>query len=405
MKLRAWRLLALSSALFATLICAATRPRYGGTLRLQIPEPMPSLSHLVFETLVRLDERGDPKLHLASGWQHDADFRRWQIYLRAGVSFHDGIPLNGADAQSSLAKALPNATVTAEEHLLVIQSEAPRPNLLRELAAPRTAIVRSTEDGVLIGTGPFQLKDSTLLANEAHWQGRPFLDSITISTSGAADVMQLPVGATQRMVPERFAIWTSAPRELFVIQSLDAPPVIRQALSASIDRAAIANVLTLGRGLPTGALLPQWMSGYAFLFTSPADLQHARQLLVGVRLMPLTLSYSSADPLAKSIVGRIAVNARDAGLSIQISPLAPNPNLRLARIRIESLARIAEEFGLVAPSGSLYERERAMLEGDRVMPLLHVPDVFAIHARVRGWETAHENRDGLLHLDNIWIEP
>jgi hypothetical protein len=121
--------------------------------------------------------------------------------------------------------------------------------------------------------------------------------------------------------------------------------------------------------------------------------------------MPVTLSYSSADPLAKAIAERIAVNARDAGISIHISPLAPNPHLRLARVRIESLAQLAAEFGLEPHEGSLYERERGMLEGDLVIPLLHVPEVFAIHPRIRGWEEAHENRDGLLHLENVWIEP
>jgi hypothetical protein len=217
--------------------------------------------------------------------------------------------------------------------------------------------------------------------------------------------MRIPSSATRRTIPERLGIWTSAPRELFVIQSLDAAQVIREALSASIDRAAIAKVLTLGRGVPTGALLPQWMSGHAFLFQSAPDLPRARQLLHGVRLMPLTLSYSSADSLAKAIAERIAVNARDAGISIQVSPFAPNPHLRLARVRIESLAQLAAEFGLARAEGSPYEREKAMLQESKVIPILHVPDVFAIHPRVRGWEEAHENRDGLLHLENVWIEP
>jgi ABC-type transport system substrate-binding protein len=267
------------------------------------------------------------------------------------------------------------------------------------------AIARRTGEGVLVGTGPFQWKDSTLVCNTSYWNGRPFLDSVEFSSSSEADVMQVPASTTRRMIPERLSLWTSAPRELFAIQSLDAAQVIREALSAAIDRAAIANVLTLGRGVPTGALLPQWMSGHAFLFTSPPDLQHAGRLLAGVRLRPLTLSYSSADPLAKAIAGRIAVNARDAGISIQISPLAPNPHLRLARVRIESLAYLAEEFGLGPAQGSAYEHERAMLEGSRVIPLLHVPDVFAIHPRVRAWEDAHASRDGRLHLENVWIEP
>jgi ABC-type transport system substrate-binding protein len=415
MKLRVWRSLALSSVLLAALLSAATRPRYGGTLRLQLAEPVTMFNpgeskaaafiHLVFETLVRIDERGGPRPHLASGWQNDAGFKRWQFDLRSRVTFHDGAPLNASDAQASLTEVLPDTTVTVKRQILVIESTVPRPNLLRELAHPRAAIVRRAAEGGLVGTGPFERKDSVLVSNQSYWGGRPFLDSIEFTAAGMPDVMQIPANATRRSIPERLSIWTSAPRDLFAIQTLDTAPVIGEALSAGIDRSAIAKVLTLGRGVPTGALLPQWMTGHAFLFSSPPDLPRARQMLAGVRLRPLTLSYSSADSLAKAIAERIAVNARDAGISIQVSPFAPNPHLRLARIRIESLSQLAAEFGLASAAGSPYEAERAMLQGGVVIPLLHVPDVFAIHPRVRGWEGAHESRDGLLHLENVWIEP
>src|SRR5688572_13133554 len=103
MKLRAWRSAALLSAIFATFAGAATRPRYGGVLRAQLAEAPASVDpadpaaarivNLVFETLVRLDERGEPRAHLASGWQRDEGFRRWRLFLRPGVVFHDGTPL------------------------------------------------------------------------------------------------------------------------------------------------------------------------------------------------------------------------------------------------------------------------------------------------------------------------
>ena len=37
------------------------------------------------------------------------------------------------------------------------------------------------------------------------------------------------------------------------------------------------NVLLQGGGEPAGTFLPDWMTGYAFLFPTAADLQRARQ--------------------------------------------------------------------------------------------------------------------------------
>ena len=64
----ALRSVAAISLVFLTLLSAATRPHYGGTLRVQILDALPSLepgessrdriAGLVAETLVDLDDRG-----------------------------------------------------------------------------------------------------------------------------------------------------------------------------------------------------------------------------------------------------------------------------------------------------------------------------------------------------------
>ena len=86
---------------------AVERPRYGGTLRVEMqaavrrldPAEAPErLAGLVFERLVRLDERGRPQPALALSWQSSPGGRRWQFRLRPGVKFHDGSPLTPAAA-------------------------------------------------------------------------------------------------------------------------------------------------------------------------------------------------------------------------------------------------------------------------------------------------------------------
>src|SRR5579859_4921540 len=96
---------------------AATRPRYGGVLRVETRAAMGSLdpatleskdvtreriASLLFETLVAFDETGAVQPKLASGWQHSADYKHWELEIRAGVKLHNGQPLTSTLAAESL---------------------------------------------------------------------------------------------------------------------------------------------------------------------------------------------------------------------------------------------------------------------------------------------------------------
>src|SRR5205085_9966556 len=84
---------------------AATRPRYGGTLRVEMRAAAPSLdpavaatgndsgvaqiSPLVYDTLVRLDAGGRPAASSLGVCQQESE-RHWRCTLRGGVHFSDG---------------------------------------------------------------------------------------------------------------------------------------------------------------------------------------------------------------------------------------------------------------------------------------------------------------------------
>src|SRR5271154_7162113 len=122
MKLIGLRLLALSSALLAAAFCAqaATSPRYGGTLRIELRENAISfdprewkigapdsaidqkLAALVFDRLVTYDNYGRVQPQLATEWSHDATCKRWQFTIRTGVKFSDGTTLNAGDVVAAL---------------------------------------------------------------------------------------------------------------------------------------------------------------------------------------------------------------------------------------------------------------------------------------------------------------
>ncbi len=437
MRLHAWAWLALSSFLPATL-AAATRPHYGGTLTVELSSTwatlQPSevaLSPLVAETLVRLNPKGEIEPQLAVAWQKDADRKRWRLALRPKVVFHDGEPLNAANVAPSLTAALKkkygDVNITAGGQTLVLQFDRAMPDLLTELAGRRMAIFRTSDKNPLIGTGPFRVgafepgHKVTLAAFEEYWGGRPFLDSVTLNlgtTRAVGDVFDIPFAQTRRVLPERTRIWTSATHELIALVADKVQPPLWQALALAIDRAPIVNVLAQRRADAAFGLLPQWLSGYAFLFATPLDISRAKQTISELRLTPLTLSYPANDGFARSVAERVAVNARDAGIVLQPAQ-SPSGNIRLVRWPLEStdaaaeLSRLAAMLGMPervaslssAKPETLYEAERALLDAHRVIPLAYLSEVYGIAPRVHNWDAAQKNGGLTLHLENVWVEP
>jgi ABC-type transport system substrate-binding protein len=445
MRLRAWAWLALSSLCVAAL-AAATRPRYGGTLTVELSaaspmldparthDPAASLGRLsvaIGETLVRVDARGVFEPQLALGWQHEPDNKRWRFSLRPKVTFHDGEAFTANSAAPALLAALKrkysDVTVAAGGQTLVVQFEHAMPELLAELTRPESAIFRKSDSNPVIGTGPFRLvawesgRKLSIAAFEDYWGGRPYLDSVVISfgaNGGRADVFDIPFGSIRRVVPEGTRIWTSPLSELIALVSANPQSTLLQALSLVIDRAPIVNVLTQRRGEAAFGILPQWLTGYEFLFQTVPDMTRAKQLISQLRLPAIRLSYPANDPFVRSVADRVALNARDAGITIQPTT-DPGGSLILVRWRLESaeaaaeLIRIfgfmgaAERAGSINPAKpeTLFEAERALLDDHRVIPLVYLPELYGLAPRVHNWEASQKGDSFRLNLADLWVDP
>lgn len=445
MKRFGWRWFAVSSIVLAALAAQAERrPQYGGVLRLTTHEALASLDpaqtdsfarrgliRLMFDTLVVMDENGRPQPSLATTWQTSGD--RWEFRLRRGVKFQDGTPLTAEVAAASLRAANPAWNVSVAGDSVVINWDRANPTLLAELSLPHNAIATRTSDRPS-GTGPFHIVDwqpgkkLTLAAEENCWSGRPFLDGIEIEMGksvrdqltalelGRADLMEVAPEQAHRIAQEGRGFTSSAPIELIaLVFSRDAASpdekLLRQALGSSVERASIRNVLLQGTGQATSAILPNWMSGYAFVFPTDADLARARQLRQQVRNIPTwTLGYDGADPLARFIAERIALNARDAGVVLQ--PSAQDAGeLRLARIPLVSadpwiaLSDAATMVGLIPEKREgtveeLYASEMSLLATQRIIPLFHLPAAYASTTSLQGWTV---RPDGSWALSDAWL--
>jgi peptide/nickel transport system substrate-binding protein len=440
-------LLAASSLLWVSEVYAATRPHYGGTLRIALREasqtldptdaaanvPAGLLRH-VFETLVALDVNDRPQPLLATAWEAEAGNQRWRFVLRAGVNFHDGAPLDANIVAAALRASNPEWKVSSVDNAVMIQTQFADPELPSELALARNSIVRHA-DGKLSGTGPFAIaqwipgKHLTLSANDRYWAGRPFLDTIEVEFSkndrdqmmlldlAKADAVEVAPENIRRAQSDGRTLVTSHPEELMALvfatdSSSDDETRARKALAASIDVAAINNVVLQGSGESTSALLPNWVSGYAFVFPASSSTGHKPQDLLPAKQRPTwSLSYDASDPLAHVVAQRIQLNARDAGIGLQ--PITSGTaDVRLVRIPLPSsspqvaLAELARAFQLGQPKdegGSiteLYSAENTLLKSHRIIPLFHLRRAFALRSNVHNWSATP---DGDLQLSSVWL--
>jgi peptide/nickel transport system substrate-binding protein len=438
---------------------------------------------LIFDRLITLDAYGHFQPCLAVRWSDDGGlYRRWQFTLRSGVKFSDGTLMTTKDVVAALEPLLPaSQQVSASGNTLVFQSSAPVPDLLEQLSSGPFFVYRVQAGGRIVGTGPFvasessdgtpEPKDATLSrpdaasgqaarngststqlhfrANPEAWSGRPFVDAVEVTLGvpalkamfdlqlGKAEVVEIAPDLVRRAAQSNLRIWSSEPVILYALRFDGAPAAaddarLREALSLSLDRGTMANVLLQKQAQPAAALLPQWLSGYAFLFsvdTNPERAKEIRGMLpvnVATGAQPLRLRVDAPGDPSKLLGERVVVNARQARILVQVvnraaahaGPSASDPpgGVHLFAWRYSELSSRAEldsmlkTFGLAETSGEntltqnpeqLYARERGVLEQQRILPLVVQPEYVGLAPTVRDWMPT---RWGEWHLADAWLD-
>jgi peptide/nickel transport system substrate-binding protein len=457
----------------------SSRPRYGGTVRILLHDKVTSLdpvsdddhpstrdrlAALAFETLTEVDAQGRLRPNLSATWHADQAKRVWQFRLRL-ANFQDGTVLTAADVAASLAKSNPAWKYSAPDRQTVtIETPSPVQQMAEVLALPRYAIVKRQTDGTnvtLIGTGGYKLTQwqagerAQFTANEDYWGGRPYADTIEFQMGlsqreqlmdrqlGAYAATELSVDQIRAIEQNNQTVVMSRPADLLAVVFLQPDsggkpgrkPVdarVRQALGLAINRAAISNVIFQRRGIPAAGLLPQWLTGYEFMFGGVTNLDRAKELRADaaafVVISPIALAYDVSDPLAKLVAERIAVDAREAGIVVQpygelhinnkAARAAINADAVLLRTTLEAidpavaLAARVEDVGLFPEAGAailggtrpedLVEIERKLVESNRVLPVAHVPQALWLNNNIaHNWQ---QLPTGAWDLDQLWVE-
>ncbi|MGD0402161.1 MAG: ABC transporter substrate-binding protein [Candidatus Acidiferrales bacterium] len=323
---------------------------------------------------------------------------------------------------------------------------------------------RRSEDGTFAGaagSGPFRLsgweagKSAVFAANEDYRAGRPFVDSIEIQMGRStherlldlelnkADFAQIPAELARQATDHGVRVSASQPDELLALVFLKGRTAtenarVREAIARCIDRAAIVNFILQKEGEPAGGLLPQWSSGTAFLFPTETDARGAKEIWSQISpSAKLVLGYDFADTLEQSVAERIVVNAKEVGISL-VSRAMPNPgnasarsgseavrgdaihvDARLIRLRMASpMARVslAAFIEVLGPLGEIeagplpdsaspediYRVESSIISGGRVVPLVWMPQVYGLSARMRDWKQPAAGESW--PLADVWLD-
>jgi hypothetical protein len=140
----------------------------------------------------------------------------------------------------------------------------------------------------------------------------------------------------------------------------------------------------------------------------------------------LALRVTPSDPVAQAVAQRIAVNARDAGFAVTVQApagLGPRFDLRLLRLSFraagppQALAdlmaglgpRVVALLGRVTrlDAGASLEdvllTERTLLAADILVPVVHVPELYAIGPRAQSWNGPAVLPSGAWNLANVWL--
>jgi ABC-type transport system substrate-binding protein len=411
---------------------------------------MRHINALAYEGLAAIDASGILRPALATSWDSDAGGRRWTFRLRHGVKLHDGSTLQPAQVAATLRDVHSDWQISSEDDALTVDPGREVTDLPWQLADSSNAIAIRQSAGAAVGSGPFRIErvDAGLIALRAHdgyWDSRPFVDAVEVRTArspadqltdvetGRADMVSIQPTDVRRIEQRQLRIESSGSLELIALAfepplATSSTEAVRRTFAAAIDRAAIARVVLQGRAEPANALLPQWVSGYApfVIDGKAAPLSRSAVAALPADRRTLALRVTPSDPVAQAVAQRIAVNERDAGFALTVQApagLGPRFDLRLLRLSFraagppQALSDLMTGVGprtltllgrITRPdAGASLEEvlltERALLATGVIVPVVHVPELYAIGQRAQSWNGPAVLPSGAWNVANVWL--
>jgi peptide/nickel transport system substrate-binding protein len=286
---------------------------------------------LMFNSLVKKDEKFDYIGDLASDIKRSDDGTVFTFTLRDGVKFHDGRMLTSADAKytldlvfaSSFAKSASffegsgadkksyiKSVEAPDARTLVISLNHPWTGLLSNLV-PVAIIPKDSYESQKthpLGSGPFKFKSYDesqqvvdLEANAEYWEGAPNIQALRVRViadtnalqaelkAGRVDIAPLPTSLSPDAVkllgqdPNLQVLQFTGSNVNVLTFNCSQPPLnevkVRQAIAYAVDREAMIRDLLLGQAKLAHSILPEESWAYVPGQTYSFDPSAAKRLL------------------------------------------------------------------------------------------------------------------------------
>ncbi|WP_028602551.1 ABC transporter substrate-binding protein [Ottowia thiooxydans] len=296
----------------------------------------------ILETLTKINANGSVTPLLAERWEVSPDLRTYTFYLRKGVKFSNGEPLNASTVKFSFERAGGEKSTNkdkrtfasmesvrvVDEHTLVIINKEPDPDFLFYMGQATSVIVEpksvTTNNATPVGTGPYVLdrwsKGSSISLRASPTYRNPGAIRIKRATfrfisdpaAQVASVLSGDVDAFVRVTPRGAAQFKANSRLQTIVSGSRAKTVlalnnakkplsdvrVRRAIAAAIDRKAVISGAGDGFGVAIGSHYAPGAAGYIDTTgINPYNPEKARALLKEAGITtPLELSLVLPPP-------------------------------------------------------------------------------------------------------------
>ena len=327
------------------------------------------LLYNVYETLVRIDEKGEIKPLLARSWSVSSDGSAYTFKLEPNATFASGKPVNAAAVIASFERTRDGENTTevlkkqmshvkemraVDERTVEVSLTGPSRRWLYDITSTAGIIYDLSSEQNLseqpAGSGPYVFSRHdigsvvSLARNKRYWGTGPRVDEVnfryyadanamvTAMLSGQLDIISnlaVPQSVSQFSDASRFKVLEGTTNGEVVLGFNHSNPAlsnlkVRQAINHAIDRRAVLDSVWGGKGTLIGSMVPPTDPWYEDLSnTYPYDPAKAKQLLeeagyasgLTLRLRVPTLPYG--PPIAKLVAAQL----RAVGIEVSVEEL------------------------------------------------------------------------------------